>query len=313
MIDLRHLKTLVALRDAGSLVEAAERVHLTQSALSHQIKDLEERLNCSLFIRKTKPISFTSAGQRILSLADDILPMIRTAERDIARLAGGEVGRLNICIECHSCFDWLMPTIDSFRKNWPDVEMDLSTGFTFQPLPALARGDIDLVITSDPEPRNGIHYVPLFSYESMLAISRQHRLNAKKQIEPSDLSEETLITYPVDQNRLDLFTRFLDPASIEPHEIRTAELTVMMVQLVASGRGVAALPNWALHEYLEKQFINAKSLGKEGLWCTLYAAIREEQKESDFMLDFLSTAQEISFKRLNGIKTAITKFENNHE
>ncbi|MGB0223747.1 MAG: LysR family transcriptional regulator, partial [Marinobacterium sp.] len=115
MIDLRHLKTLVALRDAGSLVEAAERVHLTQSALSHQIKDLEERLNCSLFIRKTKPISFTSAGQRILSLADDILPMIRTAERDIARLAGGEVGRLNICIECHSCFDWLMPTIDSFR------------------------------------------------------------------------------------------------------------------------------------------------------------------------------------------------------
>ncbi|HEY5718640.1 MAG TPA: LysR family transcriptional regulator, partial [Motiliproteus sp.] len=133
MIELRHLKTLAALRDTGSLVEAAERVFLTQSALSHQIKDLEERLNCSLFIRKTKPICFTSAGQRLLLLADEALPMFRNAERDIARLAGGEAGRLNMSIECHSCFQWLMPTIDNFRENWPEVEMDLASGFNFSP------------------------------------------------------------------------------------------------------------------------------------------------------------------------------------
>lgn len=304
MIELRHLKTLAALRDAGSLVEAAERVHLTQSALSHQIKDLEERLNCSLFIRKTKPICFTSAGQRLLALADDILPMIRNAERDISRLAGGEAGRLNICIECHSCFDWLMPTIDHFRQNWPEVELDLSTGFTFQPLPALARGDLDLVITSDPEPRNGIHYAPLFSYESVLALGRQHRLVARKFIHPRDLAQETLITYPVDTNRLDVFTRFLDPANVEPAELRTAELTVMMVQLVASGRGVAALPNWALHEYLQKDYIAARPLGEKGLWCTLYAAMREDQKDAEFMIDFLNTAREITFRNLNGVRNA---------
>lgn len=305
MIELRHLKTLTALRDAGSLVEAADRVHLTQSALSHQIKDLEERLDCSLFIRKTKPICFTSAGQRLLSLADDVLPMIRNAERDIARLAGGEAGRLNLCIECHSCFDWLMPTIDVFRQNWPEVELDLSTGFSFQPLPALARGDLDLVITSDPEDRNGIVYEPLFSYEALLAISRQHRLVARKFIQPQDLAQETLITYPVDSNRLDLFTRFLDPANVEPGDIRTAELTVMMVQLVASGRGVAALPNWAMHEYIQREFIQSRPLGEAGLWCTLYAAIREDQRDSEFMVDFLNTARDVSFKNLNGIKKAI--------
>ncbi|TCK07376.1 LysR family transcriptional regulator [Marinobacterium mangrovicola] len=304
MIELRHLKTLAALRDAGSLVEAAERVHLTQSALSHQIKDLEERLDCSLFIRKTKPICFTSAGQRLLALADDLLPMIRNAERDIARLAGGEAGRLNICIECHSCFDWLMPTIDHFRQNWPEVELDLSTGFTFQPLPALARGDLDLVITSDPEPRTGIHYVPLFSYESVLALGPQHRLIARKFIHPRDLSQETLITYPVDPSRLDVFTRFLDPANVEPAEIRTAELTVMMVQLVASGRGVAALPNWALHEYQQRDYVALRPLGEKGLWCTLYAAMREDQKNADFMLDFLGTARDVTFRNLNGIRSA---------
>mgnify|MGYP000394776805 FL=1 len=303
MVELRHLKTLSALRDAGSLVEAAERVHLTQSALSHQIKDLEDRLNCSLFIRKTKPICFTSAGQRLLALADEVLPMIRNAERDIARLAGGEAGRLNICIECHSCFDWLMPTIDHFRQNWPEVEMDLSTGFSFLPLPALARGDLDLVVTSDPEPRNGIAYVPLFSYESMLAMSKQHRLVARRSVQPEDLMNETLITYPIDHGRLDVFTRFLDPAGVEP-ETRTAELTVMMVQLVASGRGVSALPNWALHEYVERDYVTARSMGDKGLWCTLYAAIREDQKNAEFMVDFLNTAKEITSQQLKGIRPA---------
>ena len=304
MIELRHLKTLSALRDAGSLVEAAERVHLTQSALSHQIKDLEDRLNCSLFIRKTKPICFTSAGQRLLILADEVLPMMRNTERDIARLAGGETGRLYISIDCHSCFDWLMPTIDHFRQHWPEVEMDLSSGFTFQPLPALSRGDLDLVITSDPEERNGITYIPLFSYESVLALSKRHRLSSRKYIQPQDLASETIITYPVDQSRLDLFTRFLDPANIEPNEIRTAELTLMILQLVASGRGVAALPNWALHEYLQRDYVVAKPLGEKGVWCTLYAAIREDQKNSEFMVDFLNTAKEVSFSTLSGIKSA---------
>ncbi|GAB0152727.1 MULTISPECIES: LysR family transcriptional regulator [Marinobacterium] len=304
MIEIRHLKTLTALRDAGSLVEAAERIHLTQSALSHQIKDLEERLNCSLFIRKTRPICFTSAGQRLLTLADELLPMVRSTERDVMRLAGGETGRLNICIECHSCFDWLMPTIDYFRQHWPEVELDLSTGFSFQPLPALARGDLDLVITSDPEERSGIHYVPLFSYESVLVMGRQHRLVARRHIQPQDLAQETLITYPVEQDRLDVFSRFLDPADVEPAEIRTAELTVMIMQLVASGRGVAALPNWAAHEYLEREYIAARPLGEKGLWCTLYAAMREDQKDADFMVDFLSTARDVTFRNLNGIRSA---------
>ncbi|MDO6452645.1 LysR family transcriptional regulator [Neptunomonas phycophila] len=304
MIELRHLKTLSALRDAGSLVEAADRVHLTQSALSHQIKDLEDRLNCSLFIRKTKPICFTSAGQRLLTLADEVLPMIRNTERDIARLAGGEAGRLNISIDCHSCFDWLMPTIDHFRQHWPEVEMDLSSGFIFQPLPALARGDLDLVITSDPEPRATITYIPLFSYESLLAVGKRHRLANKKYVHATDLESETVITYPVDQNRLDLFTRFLEPAGVEPHDTRTAELTLMILQLVASGRGVAALPNWALHEYLQRDYVAAKSLGERGVWCTLYAAIREDQKNSEFMVDFLDTAKQVSFSTLTGIRSA---------
>ena len=303
MIELRHLKTLVALRDTGSLVEAADRLFLTQSALSHQLKDLEDRLDCTLFVRKTKPPRFTSAGRRLLDLADEVIPMFKMTERDIARLAGGEAGRLHICIECHSCFQWLVPSIDKYRSNWPEVELDLTGGFNFAPLPALMRGDLDLVITSDPVDLAGVRYVPLFRYEAMLAVGVQHKLAPKAFIHPNDLADQVLIMYPVERDRLDIFTKFLDLADVEPSSVRTAELTAMMVQLVASGRGVASLPNWTLAEYTQNQTIAAKKLGESGVWSTLYAAIRQDQYESPYMRDFLSTAYETCFASLKGIKS----------
>lgn len=302
MLELRHLKTLMALRETGSLVEAAEVLHLTQSALSHQIKDLEDRLNCTLFVRKTKPPRFTSAGRRLLALADLVAPEFKAAERDIARLTLGETGRLHICIECHSCFQWLVPCIEAYRLNWPEVELDLIGGFSFTPLPALARGDLDLVITSDPIDLPDIHYEPLFEYEAMLAVSNRHALSQKPLIDPSDLADQTLITYPVDRDRLDVFTQFLDPAGVDPASIRNAELTPMMVQLVASGRGVACLPNWALTEYLANELLTAKRLSENGLWGRLYAAVRREQLEDPFMQEFLSTAISTCFNHLAGIK-----------
>ncbi|WP_163558315.1 LysR family transcriptional regulator [Halomonas sp. NO4] len=304
MLELRHLRTLIALRDAGSLVEAAERVHLTQSALSHQIKDLEERLGSPLFVRKTRPVEFTRAGQRLLALAEQVLPQVRMAERDLARLAGQEAGRLHMAIECHSCFQWLMPTIDHFRDHWPEVEVDIPGGHHFDPLPALAREQLDLVITADPQPLAGIHYEPLFRYQGLLAVARQHPLAGRTFVTPEELAEETLITYPVEHGRLDVFTQFLDPAGVRPREVRTAELTIMMMQLVASGRGVCALPNWALTEYLARDYVKAVPLGDGGVWSTLFAAVREESRPLPWMEDFLRTARETSFAVLDGIRPA---------
>ncbi|MCP5114083.1 MAG: LysR family transcriptional regulator, partial [bacterium] len=189
-MELRHLRTLSALRDTGTLVEAAERVFLTQSALSHQLKDLEDRLGCALFIRKTRPVRFTAAGKRILALADDVLPLMHAAERDLERLAGGESGRLYMAIECHSCFEWLLPAINHYRESWRDVELDISSSFNFAPLPALARGDLDLVITADPVMELDVHYYPLFSYEAQLATAAGHRLAEQEWVEPADLEDE---------------------------------------------------------------------------------------------------------------------------
>ncbi|MCC2595377.1 LysR family transcriptional regulator [Pusillimonas sp. MFBS29] len=303
MLEIRHLETLCAIRDAGSLQEAAERLHVTQSALSHQLRDLEVRLKTPLLNRRTRPARLTTAALRIVALADTVLPQVKATERDLQRLAAGRTGRLHLAIECHSCFQWLMPALDSFRRDWPDVELDLSAAFSFAPLPALLRGDLDVVITSDPQPMDAIEYIPLFRYEVVLAVAAANPLAQHKYIEPHQLADQVLITYPVERQRLDVFTAFLDPADVEPATIRRAELTPIIAQLVASQRGVAALPNWALTEYLNQGLLTICRLGEQGVWCTLYAAVRTEDLEADYLKAFVQQAHDTCFKTLTGIKT----------
>jgi LysR family transcriptional regulator for metE and metH len=304
MIDIRHLRTLQALRDTGSLGDAALRLHLTQSALSHQLRDLEDWLGMEVVVRKTRPPRFTPAGERLLRLAGELLPALAEAERDLVRLRGGQAGRLTLAIECHSCFEWLMPTLAAFRDHWPEVELDFQSGFHGDAQQQLLDRELDLVVTSNPGKLPGISYLPLFRYESVLIVGRQHALAAATHAEPADLAQETLVTYPVDPERLDVFQHFLTPASVRPNAIRTTELTLMMVQLVASGRGVAALPNWAAAEYLRRDWIKTLPLGPDGVWCTLYAAVRREDEALVYLQDFLGSARDNCMLTLEGIRPA---------
>lgn len=290
-LDIKDLRILTALQDSNSLVAAAERLHLTQSALSHKIRKLEEDFGLKLFARKSRPLRFTAGGKRLLALADQVLPAVDEAERDLARLGSGDFARLHIAIECHSCFEWLMPVMDRYRGRWPGVAMDLSQAFSFEALPALARGDVDLVITSDPQATAGIDYDPLFQYQALLALAPDHALARRRYIEPEDLADETLITYPVEPERLDVYAKFLEPAGVQPAHRRTAELTVMILQLVASGRGVAVLPDWALAEHLTRDYVAARPLTREGLWGTLFGAVRTEERQLPFIDDFLRAAR----------------------
>lgn len=302
VLELRHLNTMLAIAEAGSLVEAAERLHVTQSALSHQLKDLEHRLGLELIVRRTRPIRFTTAGDRLLVLARQVLPAVKRTESELRRLAEGDSGRLHLAIDCHSCFQWLMPTLDEFRGAWPDVELDLSAAFGFAPLPALRRGDLDMVITSDPVEDDAVRYLPLFRYELVLAVGRSSPLAGQRFVTPEQLAEQTLITYPVERERLDVFQQFLDPAGVTPAAVRHSELTLMMVQLVASGRGLCALPNWVLAEYVDQALISVRPAGPDGVWPNLYAAVREEQIGLTFVQDFLTLARSHCLSKLSGVR-----------
>ncbi|MEZ8881019.1 LysR substrate-binding domain-containing protein [Vibrio lentus] len=301
MIELKHLRTLTTLRDSGSLTATATSLHLTQSALSHQLKDLEARIGGQLFLRKTRPVKFTSEGEILLKLADEIQPRIAKAENELASLKEDVNGRLHMVIECHSCFQWLMPALKEYQVAWPSVTLDFSSGFGFEPLPALMAGELDLVITSDIQPRSEVHYEPLFDFEMRLITAINSPLAEKPSIVPQDLSDITMLSYPVQKQRLDVVKHFLQPAGVEPKKWKQADNTLMLVQMVSAGLGVAALPNWAISEFSRQGLIASKPLGN-GLSRRLFAAVRNSEKDKRYLQAFFSTARQQSKSHLDGIE-----------
>ena len=302
ILEVRHLRTLVALRDSGSLVRAAQLLNLTQSALSHQIKLLEDRYGQPLFERKSVPPQFTAVGERLLALADAMLPQVEGAERDIARLVLGQGGQMRIAVECHTCFDWLMPAMDAFRTRWPEVELDIVSGFHADPVGLLHQGRADVAIVSEVDADEaGVDYHALFGFEIRALLANTHPLVAKPHLVAQDFADQTIITYPVPDEMLDLIRQVLEPAGVRPPR-RTTELTVAMLQLVASGRGVAALPLWAVQSYLDRGYVTARPIGDKGLRGELHAACLPSLSAKPYLQDFVQVTRETSFVTLKGVE-----------
>ena len=302
ILEVRHLRTLVALRDSGSLVRAAQLLNLTQSALSHQIKLLEDRYGQPLFERKSVPPQFTAVGERLLALADAMLPQVEGAERDIARLVLGQGGQMRIAVECHTCFDWLMPAMDAFRTRWPEVELDIVSGFHADPVGLLHQGRADVAIVSEVDADEaGVDYHALFGFEIRALLANTHPLVARPHLVAQDFADQTIITYPVPDEMLDLIRQVLEPAGVRPPR-RTTELTVAMLQLVASGRGVAALPLWAVQSYLDRGYVTARPIGEKGLRGELHAACLPSLSAKPYLQDFVQVTRETSFVTLKGVE-----------
>jgi LysR family transcriptional regulator, regulator for metE and metH len=301
ILELRHLKTLSALREGGNLLRAATLLNVTQSALSHQIKQLEDHHGVALFERKSVPVRFTPAGERLLQLADAVLPQIAGAERDIARLAQGTAGQLRIAVECHTCFDWLMPAMDVFRGRWPEVELDIVSGFQADPVGLLYSHRADVAIVADADPDEEVDYHPLFSFEIVALVAKDHPLAAREFLTAEDFAGDTLITYPVPDDMLDVVRQVLKPAGVQAAR-RTTELTVAMLQLVASRRGIATLPVWAAQNYLKRDYVLAKRITADGLTGRLFAACLPEMSGKSFLSDFVATTRESCYLNLSNIE-----------
>ncbi len=289
-IEFRHLRTVKAIHEAGGLARAAEQLNITQSALSHQVKGLEDQAGVELFVRRSKPMRLSAAGFRLLRLAEQVLPQVEALQEEFAGLRSGKSGRLHIAIECHACFEWLFPVLESFRKTWPDVDVDIRPGLAFDAMPALMKEEVDVVISSDPEELPGVTFAPLFDYSPVFVAAAAHPLAARPWIDAQDFRGETLITYPVDRTRLDVFSQLLGPAKVEPAAIRQVELTAVILLLVASNRGVSVLPDWVVREVKFNSDYVTRPLTRKGLRRGLFAATRSEDLDKPFMADLVRLA-----------------------
>lgn len=299
MIELKHLRTLQALHHSGSLAAAAAQLHQTQSALSHQFSDLEQRLGFRLFVRKSQPLRFTPQGEILLQLAEQILPQVQQALQTCQQ---PHQTTLRLAIECHSCIQWLTPALNEFARQWPQVLMDFRSGVTFDPQPALQQGELDLVLTSDILPRSGLFYAPMFDYEVRLVLAPDHPLAAKTEIEPEDLSEEILMIYPVQRQRMDIWRHFLQPAGVSP-VLKSVDNTLLLIQMVSARMGIAALPHWVVDNFEQQGLIVSKTLG-QGLWSRLYAAVRDGEQRQPVTEAFIRSARQHACAHLPYVRDA---------
>ncbi|OOE89551.1 LysR family transcriptional regulator [Salinivibrio sp. AR647] len=296
MLERHHLHILRAIKEQGSLTAAAETLYLTQSAISHAMKKLESQLGISLWQKSGRQLHFTRAGEYLLTLSERMLPQFEHAEQQLKQFAQGQRGTLRIGMECHPCYQWLLKVVEPFLHQWPDVDVDVKQKFQFGGLGALFGHEIDVLVTPDPLLKPGIEYVSVFDYEQVLVVSGRSALAAFDHVDPEQVTQEVLITYPVDQSRLDVFTQFLAPAHCAPRKHKTIETTDIMLQMVAAERGIAALPKWLAKEYQQRLNLHILRIGQQGIHKSIHLGVREGQRD-DYIQNFIEKASSTVMQR----------------
>lgn len=292
MLERIHLAIVQEVEKQGSLTAAAEVLFVTQSALSHSMRKLEQQLGTRVWLREGRSLRLTQAGRYLLSVADRVLPQLALAEDRLRQFAQGERGTLRIGMECHPCYQWLLKVVSPYLAAWPDVDVDVKQKFQFGGIGALFGYEIDLLVTPDPLFKPGLHFEPVFDYEQVLVVARHHPLADASHVEPRQLTQEVLITYPVATDRLDVYNRFLLPAGVTPKRHKTIETTDIILQMVASGRGVAALPRWLVQEYTGKVDVVAVRLGPRGIAKQIHLGAREADLQTDYLQAFIALARQ---------------------
>lgn len=291
MLERIHLEILVEVERQGSLTAAAEVLHVTQSALSHSMKKLEQGLGTPIWLREGRSLRLTQAGQYLHAVAQRLLPQLALAEDKLRQFAQGERGALRIGMECHPCYQWLLKVVSPYLAAWPLVDVDVKQKFQFGGIGALFGYEIDLLVTPDPLLRPGLRFEPVFDYEQVLVVHKDHPWAGQAVVRPEQLAEETLITYPVPVDRLDIYTMFLLPANCAPRRHKTIETTDIMLQMVASGRGVTALPKWLVTEYAPQLRLRTLKLGEAGIQKHIHLGAREADWDIDYLQAFVALAR----------------------
>ena len=263
-LEIRDFRLVVAITELGTLTRAGQQLNLTQSALSHQLADLERRLGAALFERSGRRMIPNRLGARLAGHGKELLQRLDDVERDVFDAASRREAVLRIATECYTCYHWLPPVLQQFGALHPSVDVEVVPGATARPLAALVAGRLDLSIVSTVTRDRRITFTPLFEDELLLIISPEHRLAGRRSIEPAELRRERILLYSKPDEST-LYRRVLAPAGVSPRQVTPVQLTEALVELVKSQMGVGILARWAVQRELDAGSICAASIGADGV------------------------------------------------
>jgi LysR family transcriptional regulator for metE and metH len=286
-LEIRHLKLLAAVADEESVTAAGRRLHLTQSALSHQLRDAEERLGTALFLRMGRRMVLTPAGRQLLTCARRVLKDLKDAETEVLGMNGETRGCVRLSTECYTCYHWLPPLLARFHARFPKVEVNIDMAATPNPVAELLAGNLDVAVVSCVAENKSLQASPIYEDELVFIMAPQHPLAARRRIRPQDLAGQTLLIYPP-RSESTLLEKVLAPAGIEPGRVMEIPLTEAIVEMVAANAGIAFLARWAVSPHLESNRIIARSLGHPGFRRQWYAVTLRTQLMPNYLAEFLN-------------------------
>ncbi len=290
-MEIRHLKLIKAIVEEGSITKAIDKLHLTQSALSHQLKEAEYQLGTPIFLRTNKKLVLTKAGEKIYELANEILNKLTETESQIKQMVFGEYGEIRISTECFSSYHWLPSVLKQFHLLYPNVELKIVTEATHIPLQKLLENTIDIAIVSDTIKDHHIKYTELFQDEVVVVISENHPWADKKYVVAEDFVNEHLIIHSLPMETVTIYQYFLAPAKVSPKKITPLPLTEASLEMVKADMGIMSMAKWALQPHIKNNPIKAVKVGKNGLKRKHFIAIRANETYPDYFQHFINFLQ----------------------
>jgi LysR family transcriptional regulator for metE and metH len=285
-LEVRDLRLVAAISELGNLTRAGHHLHLTQSALSHQLADLEKRIGGKLFERSGRRLIPTRIGEHLCAKAKVTLEQLREVERDLASMAKGREATLRITTECYTCYHWLPPVLDAFKQRHPGVDVRIVPNASSRPIRALLGGAIDLCIASSHIRDRRVQTTPLFDDELVLTVSARHQFAERRSVDPTELRNEHFLTYSTPEDN-SAFQDFLAPAGVSPNQVSTLKLTEAIIELVKANMGVGLFARWAIAPYLESGALRAIPINHPAALRTWKAVIRSAQTPPEYLTDFV--------------------------
>ena len=273
--------------DAGSVTRAAERLHLTQSAVSHQVRELEDRLGVPVFLRVGRRMALSPAGRRLLETAERVLHELGRAEQEMRTIGADGARLLRLCAQCNTGYHWLPPLLKEFHRAHPDVDVQVLAEHTSRPVDALVEGTLDLAFLTDPRPDSRLRIRALFEDEYVVLVGPSHRLAGRRRIEPAELAAEHLILYSPLRERGFTVRRMLEPHGIVPARTSHIQLTEAILEMVKAGLGVTALPRWSVEPAIRNRSVVALRVTRPGIWRPWAAATLADRSDLPWLDEFL--------------------------